>query len=116
MAYGNVKVDTISYSTVTGDVVLSVSGIFVAQSTVNVFDPVTKNISTTGTISGSTYKVSGNVVVISGSGDVRPYGLYSFPNTSGVSGQFVVSSGDGTSYWATINTSGSTLGRIVALN
>ncbi len=114
MPYGTVKADTIAYTTITGEATVSVSGIYNVASTVSVFDPVTKNISTTGVISGSTYKVSGNVTVISGSGDIRPYGLYSFPPATGVSGQFLSTNANGTTSWVTLNPI--TIARTIALN
>lgn len=115
MAYGSAKVDTLVVSTTTGDINLAVSGIYSAAIAISVFDPITKNISTTGVISGAVYKTSGNVTVISGSGDVRPYGLYSFPTTTGVSGQVLYTSGNGNTYWGAIPSS-ATLGTIVAVN
>jgi hypothetical protein len=114
MPYGTVKADTLAYTTATGEVTTSTSGIYNVVSTVSVFDPVTKNISTTGIISGSVYKTSGNVTVISGSGDVRPYGQYSFPTTTGVSGQVLTTNGGGTTSWTTVSLV--TIGTIVALN
>lgn len=112
MAYGTVKADTLAYTTITGETTTSVSGIYNVASTVSVFDPVTKNISTTGVISGNTYKASGNVTVISGSGNIRPYGLYSFPTTTGISGQVLSTNTDGTTSWV----DGLSLGRTIALN
>lgn len=72
---------TLSGTTVTGTTVNAVSGVFTTQ------------------VSGNLYKASGNVTVISGSGDVRPYGLYSFPTTTGVSGYLLTTNSDGTSTW-----------------
>lgn len=114
MAYGTVKVDTLAYTTATGEATSAVSGIYNAASLVSVFDPVTKNISTTGVISGATYKVSGNVTVISGSGDVRPYGQYSFPTTTGTSGQVLRTNADGTSSW--VDVAFITLASAIAVN
>jgi len=112
MSYGTAKVDTLAYTTITGETTVLVSGIYNVASTVSVFDPVTKNISTTGVISGSVYKASGNVTVISGSGNIRPYGLYSFPAATGISGQVLRTNTDGTTSW----TDGLSLGRTIALN
>lgn len=114
MAYGTVKADTLAYTTVTGEVTTTVSGIYNVASTVSVFDPVTKNISTTGVISGHIYKASGNVTVISGSGDIRPYGLYSFPTTTGVSGQVLSSNSDSTTSWVSVDLI--TIAKTIALN
>ena len=117
MAYGSVKVDTLVVSTITGDLNIAVSGVYSATSAISVFDAATKNILTTGIISGAVFKTSGNVTVISGSGDVRPYGLYSFPAATGNAGEYLLTSGNGTTYWQALNTSGvSTIGKIVALN
>jgi hypothetical protein len=114
MSYGTAKVDTLAYTTITGETTVLVSGIYNVASTVSVFDPVTKNISTTGVISGSVYKVSGNVTVISGSGDIRPYGLYSFPTITGVSGQVLRTNADGTTSWTEPTTL--TTAKTIALN
>ena len=114
MAYGSVKSDYLVYSTATGDVTLYASGINDSSILGSIVNPTTKNITTTGIISGYTYKTSGNVTVISGSGDVRPYGLYSFPTTTGASGNVLLTNGDGTTTWST--NLGVTLGQTVALN
>lgn len=52
-------------------------------------------------VSGILFKASGNVIVISGSGDVKAYGLLSFPPFVGASGQFLTSNGDGSTNWET---------------
>jgi hypothetical protein len=117
MAYGTAKADTLAYTTPTGEVTSSVSGIAVAAITAGIVDPGTKNISTTGIISGAVYKTSGNVTVISGSGDVRPYGLFSFPASVGTSGYYLVTNGDGTTSWSAFDTSAFiSLGKAVAIN
>lgn len=117
MAYGSVKSDFLVYNTITGDVTLTVSGINDGATLTGIVNTTTKNITTTGVISGYTYKTSGNVTVISGSGDVRPYGLYSFPTTTGTSGNTLTSNGDGTTSWvASAGGTYATLGQIVALN
>lgn len=114
MAYGSVKNDYLVYSTVTGDVTLTVSGINDSSVLGSIVNGVTKNITTTGVISGYTYKTSGNVTVISGSGNVRPYGLYSFPTTTGASGNILTTNGDGTTSWNPNVIA--TIGRTIALN
>jgi hypothetical protein len=117
MAYGSVKSDYLVYSTTTGDVTLTVSGINDSSTLAGIVNATTKNITTTGVISGYTYKTSGNVTVISGSGDVKPYGLYSFPTVTGVSGYVLSTNGDGTTSWtAPAGGAPATLGQIVALN
>jgi hypothetical protein len=117
MAYGSVKSDYLVYSTITGDVTLTVSGINDSSTLAGIVNSTTKNITTTGVISGYTYKTSGNVTVISGSGDVRPYGQYSFPTTTGTSGNVLITNGDGTTSWGSIGgATYATLGQIVALN
>jgi hypothetical protein len=115
MAYGSVKSDYLIYSTITGDVTLTVSGINDSSVLAGIVDATTKNISTTGIISGHIYKTSGNVTVISGSGVVRPYGLYAFPTVTGTSGNALTSNGDGTTSWTAIPTA-VTIGTMVALN
>lgn len=115
MAYGSVKSDYLVYSTTTGDVTLTVSGINDSSVLASIINSTTKDITTTGIISGYTYKTSGNVTVISGSGDIRPYGLYSFPTITGTSGNALTSNGNGTTSWTVIAT-GVTIGTMVALN
>jgi hypothetical protein len=51
------------------------------------------------TISGETYIASGGVTFVSGSGNVRPYGLYSFPATTSTSGFQLITYGNGTTAW-----------------
>jgi hypothetical protein len=114
MAYGSVKSDYLVYSTATGDVTLYASGINDSSILGSIVNPTTKDITTTGIISGYTYKTSGNVTVISGSGNVRPYGLYSFPTTTGTSGNLLITNGDGTTSWN--NVSIVTIGKTIALN
>lgn len=117
MAYGTAKADTLAYTTPTGEATSSVSGIAVAAVTAGIVDPATKNISTTGIISGAVYKTSGNVTVISGSGDIRPYGLFSFPASVGTSGYFLTTNGNGTTTWTYSDTNAFiTLGKAVAIN
>jgi len=50
-------------------------------------------------VSGNSYKASGNVTVITSSGDVRAYGQLSFPPLVGTSGQILTSNGDGNTNW-----------------
>ena len=52
-------------------------------------------------VSGNSYKASGNVTVITSSGDVRAYGQLSFPPLVGTSGQILTSNGDGNTNWET---------------
>jgi hypothetical protein len=60
-------------------------------------------------LSGQTFIASGNVTVISGSGDVRPYGLYSFPATTGTSGFVLSTNANGTTAWISGGGGGSSL-------
>ena len=53
----------------------------------------------TSEISGTNYKCSGDVTVITSSGDVRAYGQLSFPPLIGTSGQILTSNGDGNTNW-----------------
>lgn len=50
-------------------------------------------------VSGALYKCSGNITIISGSGDIRPYGLYSFPQSVGTNNYVLATNGDGTTAW-----------------
>lgn len=112
------KIDTIVFTNNSIDATFELSGI-VNQATYNattgVIDPVTNNVITTGVISGCTYKTSGNVTVISGSGDVRPYGLFSFPASVGVSGYSLQTAADGSTNWSS-KPSGLTTAFYIALN
>lgn len=55
----------------------------------------------TDQVSGALYKTTGGVVVVSGSGDVRPFGLFSFPTESGSSGTYLSAGASGTTTWRT---------------
>jgi hypothetical protein len=78
---------------VTGNFSTRVSGVTVVGTT-GTFTSLTGT-----TISGQTYIASGGVTFVSGSGDVRPYGLYSFPATTSTSGFQLITYGDGTTAW-----------------
>lgn len=111
------KIDTIVFTNNSVDANFAVSGIVDAatyNATTGTIDPVTENVSTTGIISGWVYKTSGNVTVISGSGDVRPYGLFSFPTSGGISGYFLKSEGNGSTSW-TPSASGLTTAFYIAI-
>lgn len=54
----------------------------------------------TNQVSGALYKTTGGVVVVSGSGDIRPFGLFSFPTESGSSGTFLSATTGGNTEWA----------------
>jgi hypothetical protein len=93
---------------ITGITIGAATGVFTTSLTAGGIDAISitgvtvKGISGvfTSVISGNEYRASGNVAVITGSGDVRPYGLYSFPATTGVSGQFLKTNANGTTDWA----------------
>lgn len=55
-------------------------------------------------ISGGLFKAGNNTTVISGNGNVRPFGVFSFPAAPGVSGKALVSNGDGTTKWGADST------------
>jgi hypothetical protein len=78
---------------VTGNFSTRVSGVTVLGTT-GTFTSLTGT-----TISGQTYIASGGVTFVSGSGDVRPYGLYSFPATTSTSGFQLITYGNGTTAW-----------------
>lgn len=82
---GTVSGGTITGTTVNATSVTGVSGIFTTQ------------------VSGTLYKCSGDVTVISGSGDVRPYGLYSFPPSVGTANFVLRTNGNGTTDWVVFN-------------
>lgn len=80
---GTISGNTLTSPTILGNTLQAVTGVFTTQ------------------LSGTLFKASGDTTVISGSGDIRPYGLFSFPNIVGVSGQFLTSNGDGNTNWET---------------
>jgi hypothetical protein len=88
---GNVvTTGTVSGGTITGNTgsftnITGTTGVFTAQ------------------VSGNLYKCSDGVTVISSSGDVRPYGLYSFPTTVGTANYVLKTNGDGTTDWVAFN-------------
>jgi hypothetical protein len=88
-------------TTTSGTTANFVSGVFTTQvSGVTVLGTTGTFVSLTGTtISGQTYIASGGVTFVSGSGNVRPYGLYSFPATTSTSGFQLITYGDGTTAW-----------------
>ncbi len=119
---------TLSGSTVTGGVVNAVSGIFsntlsgtfitgnggsfTSLTGVTITGSTGQFSNLTGIsgvftsqISGALYKAANDVTVISGSGDVRPYGLYSFPATTSISGYQLITNADGSTSWASKNRS-----------
>lgn len=78
---GTISGNTLTGSTVVASTIQAITGIFTSQ------------------ISGNLLKANNNTTVVSGSGDVRPYGLFSFPALAGVSGQILTSNGDGNTNW-----------------
>ena len=67
-------------TTVTGNTVQATTGVF-------------------GTVSGASF-VAGGATFVTGSGDVRPRGLFSFPTTVGTSGYILQTNADGSTSWA----------------
>jgi hypothetical protein len=78
---------------VTGNFSTSVSGVTVLGTT-GTFTSLTGT-----TISGQTYIASGGVTFVTESGNIRPYGLYSFPAATSTYGFRLVTNGDGTTAW-----------------
>ena len=106
------KIDSIIFTSGATDETLQLSGV---TTITGVIDPATENITTTGVISGAVYKTSGNVVVISGLGDVRPYGLFSFPSSLGTSGYNLSTDANGSTSWVPASV-GLTTAFYIALN
>lgn len=81
----SLKVDYIVSTYGEMDVTLELSGLATSgqYAAVTGFVDSSNNVLTTGVISGSVFKTSGNVTVISSSGKVSPYGLYDLPSTQG---------------------------------
>jgi hypothetical protein len=92
------KVDNIIFSTSGGDVSVALSGTITSAQyalITGIINPTNGNITTTGVISGGSFKTSGNVTVIDAAGGVSPYGLYTLPSGTSVSG-YVATKGEGT--------------------
>lgn len=112
------KIDTIVFTNNSVDATIELSGIVnqaTYDATTGVINPVTKNVNTTGEISGYVYKTSGNVTIISDSGNVRPYGLFSFPASVGASGYFLTTDANGSTSWSAV-APGLTTAFCIALN
>jgi hypothetical protein len=71
--------DQVSGATVTGNLIQATTGVFV-------------------TASGSQF-VAGGTTFVTGAGDVRPRGLFSFPTTVGTAGFVLSTNGNGTTSW-----------------
>jgi len=99
------KVDNIVFAAATVDVTLELSGISTSGNyaiATGLIDPTTNNISTTGAISGGTYKTSGNVTVISGGGTVIPYGLYELASGTSWPSAGIQYTTSGQTQWVTL--------------
>ena len=97
------KVDNIIFTTASGDVSTAISGAITSGQyalITGIINPTNGNITTTGVISGGSFKTSGNVTVIDSAGGVSPYGLYTLPSGVGTSGYVVTKSGGTTTVWA----------------
>ena len=70
---------TLSGTTITGTTVESTTGVF-------------------NTVTGVQF-IAGGATFVTGSGDVKPYGLFSFPTTVGTSGYVLQTNADGTTVW-----------------
>ena len=113
------KIDNIVFTNNGSDATLALSGVVdvaTYNATTGVIDPVTNNITTTGVISGASYKTSGNVTVISGSGNIRPYGLFSFPPSGGTSGYYLTTNADGSTSWVANQSVGVTTAFYIAIS
>lgn len=88
-----------SFTGVTGVFTSSLSGATITGATGNLTTATGVSGVFTSQVSGNLYKCSGNITVISGSGDVRPYGLYSFPAAVGTANYVLKTNGDGTTSW-----------------
>jgi hypothetical protein len=96
------KVDSIIFTTVSGDGASPVSGAITSGQyavLTGVINPVNGNVITTGMISGGIFKVSGNLTVINVSGGVSPYGLYTLPSGAGTRNTVVKYIGSATTEW-----------------
>lgn len=88
------------YQSLSGALISGVTGIFTSRLS---GQTITGNLvqGTTGTfstISGNQFIANG-VTFVSGSGDVRPRGLFSFPSSVGTAGYILSTNADGTTNW-----------------
>jgi hypothetical protein len=99
------KIDNIIFSTASGDVSTAISGAITnAEYAIitGIINPTNGNITTTGVISGGSFKTSGNVTVIDAAGGISPYGLYTLPSGVGVSGYVATKSEGTTTSWGPV--------------
>jgi hypothetical protein len=94
-------------SSLSGALISGVSGVFTSRLS---GQTITGNLvqGTTGvftTVSGSQF-VAGGVTFVSGSGDVRPRGLFSFPTSVGTAGYILSTNADGTTAWVVASGAG----------
>jgi hypothetical protein len=94
-------------SSLSGALISGVSGVFTSRLS---GQTITGNVvqGTTGvftTVSGSQF-IAGGVTFVSGSGDVRPRGLFSFPTTIGTAGYILSTNADGTTAWVVASGAG----------
>jgi hypothetical protein len=88
------------YQSLSGALISGVTGIFTSRLS---GQTITGNLvqGTTGTfstVSGNQFIANG-VTFVSGSGDVRPRGLFSFPSSVGTAGYILSTNADGTTNW-----------------
>ena len=96
------KVDTVIFDSNAGDVSVALSNTISTATyalITGIINPANGNITTTGTISGGSYKSSGNVTVIDSSGGVSPYGLYLLPSGVGISGYIAIKKDPNITEW-----------------
>lgn len=80
-----------------------VSGLTVTGDTGGFVDLAADSASFTEITGGTFY--AGGATFVTGSGDVRPYGLYSFPSLLGTSGYVLQTNANGTTQWVAQSTS-----------
>jgi hypothetical protein len=101
------KVDNLIFSTTTGDVSCAISGAIDSATyalITGIINPTNGNITTTGAISGGSFKTSGNVTVIDAAGGINPYGLYSLPSGVGGACNIAIKTDSTLSQWANVTT------------
>lgn len=98
---------SISGTTVSGPTanitVARVTGTLTAPTFEGTEGDITTITTETGTfsdlISGASFKADSNTTVITDAGNVKPFGLFSFPGNLGTSGATLISKGNGTTQW-----------------
>ena len=94
-------------SSLSGALISGVSGVFTSHLSGQTItgNSIQGTTGTFSTVSGNQF-IAGGVTFVSGSGDVRPRGLFSFPTIVGSAGYVLSTNADGTTSWIAQNSAG----------